>query len=84
MANHGACLLSLRHHKGKAENSVPVRWRNMPRCSLGGGHRDYAQFCAHAGDSRRARTSIKTDINPQWDEKFSILVADQSDLVWLT
>lgn len=38
----------------------------------------------YAGDSRRARTSIKADENPQWNEKFSILVADQSDLVWLT
>ena len=44
------------------------------------------QHSAHlrAGDSRRARTSIKSDENPQWDEKFSILVADQVDLVWLT
>ena len=38
----------------------------------------------HAGDSRRARTSIKAQENPVWNEKFSILVADQADLVWLT
>ncbi len=41
-------------------------------------------MAGHAGDSRRARTSIKADENPQWNEEFPILVADQSDLVWLT
>ncbi|CAL5229046.1 g12295 [Coccomyxa viridis] len=49
-----------------------------------GEHPSNAYVVVSIGDSRRARSSIKTDTNPQWDEKFSILVADQSDLVWLT
>ncbi|CAK0785144.1 hypothetical protein CVIRNUC_008350 [Coccomyxa viridis] len=49
-----------------------------------GEHPSNAYVVVSIGDSRRARTSVKADANPQWGEAFSILVADQCDTVWLT
>jgi Ca2+-dependent lipid-binding protein len=37
------------------------------------------------GDSRRARTSVKDkSFDPQWEETFNILVADEEESVSLT
>ena len=41
-------------------------------------------FCRGTGDSRRARTSVISDANPQWNEQFSILTADRVEAVTLT